>query len=96
MTAEIKGDDEEKRLVLKKGALIAVAVVSSLYILLNFVMVSLQKMVPPVMGHICQCSSKLIWPQFWVLSLEEIIEQQRFTIMHDLVLNVGSTYGIVV
>lgn len=40
VTAEIRGDDEEKRRILKKGALIAVAVVSSLYIFLNLVMVS--------------------------------------------------------
>ena len=43
VTAEIKGDEEERRRILKKGALIAVAVVSSLYIFLNLVMVGFQR-----------------------------------------------------
>lgn len=41
VTAEIKGENEIKRRTLKKGALIAVTVISVLYIFLNFVMVDL-------------------------------------------------------
>ena len=40
ITSEIRGDDTEKKKHLRKGALIAIAVVSFLYIFLNLVMVS--------------------------------------------------------
>lgn len=87
VAAKIKGNDDEKRKTLKKGTLIAVAVVSFLYIFLNVVIVSC-KTVVPVLGQICSRISKLIWPQFLVLSLDDILRQQQFTVVYDLVLKV--------
>lgn len=89
VTAEIKGDDEEKRRILKKGALIAVAVVSSLYILLNIVLVSFKTVVPSLLGHIYLWKFKLIQLKLLVLSLDEILHQQQFTIVYNLVLQVS-------
>lgn len=40
ITAEISGNEEERKRILKKGVLIAVGAVSALYILLNLIMVS--------------------------------------------------------
>lgn len=93
VTAEIKGDDTEKKRTLKKGALIAVAVVSALYIFLNLIMVSDGTIGPDLdkRDNLFLARNQHFW-QFIVLSLDDILGHQDFTVVYNLMIEVRQRF----